>query len=178
MSSPQNDGSGTANSRRRPSVVKRNLFGTLDHQQIQDDLKRELKRITDEKSRKWNFDFENFKPLPGRFKWERVGKRLQTRRSPTEQALSAENICQTRTVEPVHVSTRYNLRTREKELEHISDLEFRPIEPAPAERCKRFRDSHVENGTTGELNFVHDVNLKIAKSESQGKIPKVDCFSV
>lgn len=116
----------------RVKAVKRNLFGTVDHEQIRDDLHRELRRISEEKKHKWNFDFENFQPLPGRFKWERVGKRLQTRKSPpTESSTeSAENVRRQMTADASHSTTRYNLRTRDKELENINVCDFQPIEPA------------------------------------------------
>ena len=89
--------------------VQRNLFGTVpsDHAKTQENLFLEAKRITKEKSQKWNFDFENFQPLPGRYKWERVGKRLQhTRRSPTpENTEASQKTC---------ISKRhYNLRQRD-----------------------------------------------------------------
>ncbi|KAJ7333107.1 hypothetical protein OS493_018282 [Desmophyllum pertusum] len=82
---------------------------------------------------KWNFDFENFQPLPGRFKWERVGKRLQTRKSPPTESCtteSAENVRRQMTADASHSTTRYNLRTRDKELENINVCDFQPIEPA------------------------------------------------
>lgn len=94
--------------------VQRNLFGTMpsDHSKTQECLIEEAKRITVEKSQKWNFDFEKFKPLPpGRYKWERIGKRLQTRRSPTpndktatEEDIGLHNLS----------TTNYNLRKRER----------------------------------------------------------------
>ena len=122
-------------SARRVKAVKRNLFGTVDHEQIRDDLDRELQLISEEKKRKWNFDFENCQPLRGRYKWERVGKRLQTRKSPTEgistcATESAENLCgQNNIVDTAHSNTRYNLRTREKEVENIQVNDFEPIKP-------------------------------------------------
>ena len=136
--------------------VRRNLFGTVDHEQIRDDLNREMSRILEEKKRKWNFDFENCQPLPGRYKWERVGKRLQTRKSSTESASacatsdSAENVCRQISVDTAQSSTRYNLRTRNRVLENIEVCDFKPIEPA-RERLREFGATSVENrNSTGE----------------------------
>lgn len=140
----------------RVKAVNRNLFGTVDHEQIRDDLNREMSRILEEKKRKWNFDFENFQPLPGRYKWERVGKRLQTRKSPTESGPacttsdSEENLCRQITVDTAHSTTRYNLRTREKELENINVCDFKPIEPA-RKRLRELGAPPVENRATGEI---------------------------
>lgn len=140
----------------RVKVVKRNLFGTAagDHEQIRDDLNREMSRILEEKKRKWNFDFENFQPLPGRYKWERVGKRLQTRKSPTGPTCttseSTENACRQRTVDGAHSTARYNLRTRDRELENISVFDFKPIEPA-RKRLRELGATPVENRATGEI---------------------------
>lgn len=50
----------------------RNLFGPIDHAQLRKELEYELRRIADEKIRKWNFDFVKVKPLQGNFKWERI----------------------------------------------------------------------------------------------------------
>lgn len=137
--------------------VRRNLFGTVDHEQIRDDLNREMSRILEEKKHKWNFDFENCQPLPGRYKWERVGKRLQTRKSPTESASacatsdSAENVCRQISVDTAHSSARYNLRTRDRVLENIEVYDFKPIEPA-RKRLRELGTTPVENrDSTGEI---------------------------
>lgn len=113
-------------------TAKRNLFGRVDHDQTRNDLQRQLRSDGEEKKRQWNFDFENCEPLPGRYKWQRVGRRLQARKSPTETtprnsstgASFAENIFQDRTADPTRTEARYNLRTRGRGLENFSGLEF------------------------------------------------------
>ena len=138
--------------------AKRSLFGTVDHDQIRDDLRRELRLITEEKKQKWNFDFENFQPLRGRFKWERVGKRLQTRRSPTEinptlgaaDSGGAENSQQS-SVNSAQSTARYNLRTRDRELENMAGFELKPVDPS-RKRLRELKPPHpVEYRNTGEL---------------------------
>ncbi|KAI3376907.1 hypothetical protein L3Q82_000154 [Scortum barcoo] len=52
--------------------VRRSLFGPVDHDQLRRDLKQRLREITEEDSRRWNFDFQTETPLPGRFQWEEV----------------------------------------------------------------------------------------------------------
>ncbi|EDO43511.1 predicted protein [Nematostella vectensis] len=118
--------------------VQRNLFGTApaDHSKTQDDLKREMEQLSKEKAKKWNFDFENLKPLPpGRYKWERVGKRLQTRESPPLDKTTTETSC-SRTSEIVPSRKRpYNLRTRDVSARGTC---LRPIEPPSSPRSKRW----------------------------------------
>lgn len=156
-------------------AVKRSLFGTVDHEQIRDDLNRELKRISEEKRRKWNFDFENFKPLRGRYKWERVHGRLQTRKSPTEintpslattaVGSTAENVCQQRSVDPVQATTRYNLRTRDKELENIAAFNFKPIDPS-RKRLREFGATPSEYRNAGDYENKRNAQEKKPKSST------------
>ncbi|CAL1603409.1 unnamed protein product [Knipowitschia caucasica] len=54
------------------SSVRRTLFGPVDHEQLRKDLSRRLRDITEQDSRRWNFDFYNHAPLSGRFQWEPV----------------------------------------------------------------------------------------------------------
>ncbi|KAM8988134.1 cyclin-dependent kinase inhibitor 1 isoform 1-T1 [Ara ararauna] len=54
------------------SKVCRNLFGPVDHQQLQHDLESLLKQNLQEAQQRWNFDFETETPLKGHFEWERV----------------------------------------------------------------------------------------------------------
>lgn len=144
-------------SRRQIHSVKRNLFGTVDHQQIKEDLQKELARISEEKSKTWNFDFKNFKPLPpGRYKWERVGKRLQTRRSSTELRTTntTESNSQLAMQEGHPKRRRYNLRTRNRDTENVR---FRPIEP-PARQLSQINGARptVETGSrTGEFALYY-----------------------
>ena len=50
----------------------RNLFGPIDHDQLRIELETELKRIADEKKRRWNFDFVKSEPVDGYFLWQRI----------------------------------------------------------------------------------------------------------
>ncbi|XP_064174972.1 cyclin-dependent kinase inhibitor 1B-like [Anguilla rostrata] len=49
----------------------RNLFGSVDPEELRRDLKEHLQEIEQASSAKWNFDFKNHKPLPGgRYVWQ------------------------------------------------------------------------------------------------------------
>ncbi|XP_075030153.1 cyclin-dependent kinase inhibitor 1 [Calonectris borealis] len=54
------------------SKVCRNLFGPVDHHQLQNDFEDLLRQHLEEAQQRWNFNFETETPLEGHFKWERV----------------------------------------------------------------------------------------------------------
>ncbi|XP_074420620.1 cyclin-dependent kinase inhibitor 1 [Larus michahellis] len=54
------------------SKVCRNLFGPVDHHQLQNDYENMLRQQLEEAQQRWNFNFETETPLEGHFKWERV----------------------------------------------------------------------------------------------------------
>lgn len=72
--------------RERPNIIPsrsvcRQLFGPVNHEQMRADLLREKRKLCDENTRAWNFDFENGIPLVGRYVWERICSNL-TREKP------------------------------------------------------------------------------------------------
>lgn len=71
----------------RPNInpsrsVCRQLFGPVNHEQLRADLLRERRKMNDENTQTWNFDFENGVPLVGRYVWERLCCNL-TREKPS-----------------------------------------------------------------------------------------------
>ncbi|XP_062248875.1 cyclin dependent kinase inhibitor 1Ca [Platichthys flesus] len=56
---------------RRESVC-RSLFGPVDQEQLRRDLKLRLREMSEQDSRRWNFNFQAETPLPGRFQWEEI----------------------------------------------------------------------------------------------------------
>ncbi|XP_019401775.1 PREDICTED: cyclin-dependent kinase inhibitor 1 [Crocodylus porosus] len=63
-----------SNLRQTPCSRKicRNLFGPVDHEQLQSDFQDSMRKSLEEAQHKWNFDFETETPLEGAFQWERV----------------------------------------------------------------------------------------------------------
>ncbi|CAN9498977.1 unnamed protein product [Ophioblennius macclurei] len=56
----------------KPSAC-RNLFGSVDHEELKRELKGQLLELEEAASAKWGFDFGNFTPLAnGRLDWELV----------------------------------------------------------------------------------------------------------
>ena len=57
------------------SKARRCLFGRPDHQQLESDLKRELNKDAQEMNKKYDFDFQEGKPLKGtKFEWVEVNE--------------------------------------------------------------------------------------------------------
>ena len=82
----------------------RNLFGPIDHEQLRAELDSELKRIADEKKRRWNFDFLKAEPLDGDFLWQRIGDdRLSVGFSTNEEVSTANSRISDR-ITPQHSS--------------------------------------------------------------------------
>ncbi|KAK1167229.1 cyclin-dependent kinase inhibitor 1D [Acipenser oxyrinchus oxyrinchus] len=52
--------------------VCRNLFGPVDHQQLQQDFQRLLWRSVEVAKQKWNFDFLSDSPVDGSLEWEQL----------------------------------------------------------------------------------------------------------
>ncbi|XP_029624380.1 cyclin-dependent kinase inhibitor 1C-like isoform X2 [Salmo trutta] len=57
---------------RRHSSVCRNLFGPIDHDELNRELKATLKEISEQDQRRWNFHFETDTPIPGSYEWEGI----------------------------------------------------------------------------------------------------------
>lgn len=55
------------------SKARKCLFGRPDHQQLESDLQKELNKDTQEMNEKYDFDFQEGKPLKGtKYEWEEV----------------------------------------------------------------------------------------------------------
>lgn len=52
--------------------VCRNLFGAVDHDELNREMKDKLREISERDQQRWNFNFEANTPLDGVYKWEEV----------------------------------------------------------------------------------------------------------
>ncbi|GAA6104564.1 cyclin-dependent kinase inhibitor 1Ca [Tachysurus ichikawai] len=52
--------------------VCRNLFGPVDHEELNCEMKRRLQEISERDQSRWNFNFEENVPLPGHYEWEEI----------------------------------------------------------------------------------------------------------
>ncbi|NXA38916.1 CDN1A inhibitor, partial [Eudromia elegans] len=50
--------------------AQRNLFGPVDHEQLQQDFQRMLRSSIEGARQKWNFDFLRDAPAEGLLQWE------------------------------------------------------------------------------------------------------------
>lgn len=70
------------------SKAQRCLFGKPDpetQERNKEDAMDMLKKDTEEKTKKWNFDFENETPLKGRYQWEKVRSETPSKSTGNEQ---------------------------------------------------------------------------------------------
>lgn len=76
------------------SRVKRCLFGRGNHEENIKFAKRELEKSLTESKRKWNFDFENERPMDGRFEWQTspYPKAIGLKNRMAAAAAAAENV--------------------------------------------------------------------------------------
>lgn len=56
----------------RSTAVRRNLFGPVDHQQLQQDFHKLLCMNLEVAKQRWNFDFQSEHPTPGSVEWEEM----------------------------------------------------------------------------------------------------------
>ncbi|TSK13203.1 Cyclin-dependent kinase inhibitor 1B [Bagarius yarrelli] len=56
----------------RGMAVRRNLFGPVDHQQLQQDFHKLLCMSVEVAKQRWNFDFQSERPTPGSVEWEEM----------------------------------------------------------------------------------------------------------
>lgn len=56
---------------KRTSVC-RNLFGPVDHDELQREMKTRLREISERDQERWNFNFEANSPMDGLYEWEEV----------------------------------------------------------------------------------------------------------
>ncbi|XP_074534005.1 cyclin-dependent kinase inhibitor 1C-like [Halichoeres trimaculatus] len=56
----------------RRTGVCRNLFGPVDHDELNREMKSKLREISERDQQRWNFNFDTNTPLEGDYKWEEV----------------------------------------------------------------------------------------------------------
>ncbi|XP_072529916.1 cyclin-dependent kinase inhibitor 1 [Salminus brasiliensis] len=52
------------------SRVCRSLFGPVDHDELNREMKAKLREISERDQKRWNFNFGTGQPLPGEYEWE------------------------------------------------------------------------------------------------------------
>lgn len=105
---------------RRTSVC-RNLFGPVDHDELNRDMKAKMREISEHSQQRWNFDFDTHTPLDGDYQWEEVEVERtpafyresapadKSRSSPLRQPSSADSVVLDESPERVDVLERLAL---------------------------------------------------------------------
>lgn len=114
--------------------VCRSLFGPVDQEQLRRDLKQRLKEITEQDSRRWNFNFQADTPLPGRFQWEEVPADCAAAlyQDPAEKM---DTVCSPHTEHGDRLSDREeSADTDQENRSSVSNTHKRPAEVTPVRR--------------------------------------------
>ncbi|XP_053313502.1 cyclin-dependent kinase inhibitor 1-like [Spea bombifrons] len=70
--------------------VCRNIFGSVDHDQLKADFEKHMKSAAEEAKQRWNFDFANEAPLEGKYKWEKMEYILNENNNQTTCAMDSK----------------------------------------------------------------------------------------
>ncbi|XP_067455070.1 cyclin dependent kinase inhibitor 1Ca [Thunnus thynnus] len=125
--------------RRRESVC-RSLFGPVDHDQLRRDLKLKLKEITEQDSRRWNFNFQTDTPLPGRFQWEEIPAHCAAALYQESEELQDAAVCSPDT----EGDDRLGAATNQENCSSISNTPKCPAEVTPVRRKRRLSKPAVK----------------------------------
>lgn len=121
--------------------VRRSLFGPVDHEQLRRELRQRLKEMSEQDSRRWNFNFQTDTPLDGRFQWEEVP--LDSAAALYQESADrpgATAVCPAGT----GTDTEDRLSAADQEnCSSISNTRLRPAEETPVRR-KRARSRSVD----------------------------------
>lgn len=121
----------TTHPSRRAESVRRSLFGPVDHEQLRRELRQRLKEMSEQDSRRWNFNFQTDTPLDGRFQWEEV---------PPDSAAALYQ----ESADRPGTDTQDRLSAADQEnCSSISNTRLRPAEETPVRR-KRARSRSVD----------------------------------
>lgn len=120
--------------RRRESVC-RNLFGAVDHEQLRRDLKQRLREITEQDSRRWNFNFQTDTPMCGRFQWEEIPSDCAASIYQESAQLKEKAACSLNTEDDDRLSAcEESAKTDQENCSSISNMRKCPAEVTPIRR--------------------------------------------
>ncbi|KAK5874336.1 hypothetical protein PBY51_019291 [Eleginops maclovinus] len=121
--------------RRRESVC-RSLFGPVDREQLRRELTQKMREITEQDSRRWNFNFQTETPLQGGFQWEEIPAESAAN-VYQESAQQRTGVCSAHTEEHERLSDREESGGADQEnCSSVSNTRKCPAEVTPV-RMKR-----------------------------------------
>ncbi|XP_074522796.1 cyclin dependent kinase inhibitor 1Ca [Halichoeres trimaculatus] len=127
---------------RRESVC-RNLFGSVDHEQLRRDLTQRLREITEQDSRRWNFNFQTDTPMCGRFQWEEIPSDCAAAVYQEPAQLKEKAACSLNAEEDDRLSEG-SAETDQENCSSISNMRKRPAEVTPVRRKRTHAKSAVK----------------------------------
>ncbi|XP_058858029.1 cyclin-dependent kinase inhibitor 1C-like [Acipenser ruthenus] len=139
--------------------VCRNLFGPIDHDELNREMKSKLREISERDQRRWNFNFETSTPLEGgHYEWEES----EVDATPVFYRESIQ-MGKTRITVPVRAKT--SLDTIKNSMDSNSSQE---LSSPPSQENDRLSDldSIVRSGETNQENRSDKLNSGIKTSKS------------
>ncbi|XP_056596149.1 cyclin-dependent kinase inhibitor 1B [Triplophysa dalaica] len=126
----------------------RNLFGPVDHDELQRELTSKLKEIADRDRLRWNFDFSEGRPLDGELEWEEspAGECPTFYRERITSAVSKEPKREILARVPAHCggrSTSMNMLNRENKADKRNVNPRKSRKTAAHARTKRRTDLRI-----------------------------------
>lgn len=123
----------------------RNLFGPVDHDELQRELTSKLKEIADRDRLKWNFDFSEGHPLDGELEWEEspAGECPTFYRERITSAVSKEPKREILAKVPTHPSSSVNMLNRENKADRRNVHARKSRKTAAHARTKRLADLRI-----------------------------------
>nr|XP_046250706.1 cyclin-dependent kinase inhibitor 1Ca [Scatophagus argus] len=136
--------------RRRESIC-RSLFGPVDHDQLRRELKQKLKEITEQDSRRWNFNFQTETPLAGRFQWEEIPADCAAALYQ-ESAQLKDAVCPSQTEDDDRLSdSEESMGTDQENCSSISNTPKCPAEGTPVQRKRTFSKAAAKPGKNARI---------------------------
>ncbi|XP_041132718.1 cyclin-dependent kinase inhibitor 1C-like [Polyodon spathula] len=139
--------------------VCRNLFGPIDHDELNREMKSKLREISERDQHRWNFNFETSTPLEGgQYEW----KESEADATP---GFYRESIQMGKTRITVPVRAKTSLDTTKNSMDSNSSQELSSPSSQENDRLSSL-DSIVRSGETNQENRSDKLNSGIKASKS------------
>lgn len=154
--------------------VCRSLFGPVDHEELNREMKQKLQEISESERSRWNFNFENNSPLPGNYEWEEVGARCV----PAFYRDSGRCGVKPRTALPIHVkadSAECAVKNVEQEARPVTEVNQEnrsgALNGTPTCARKKRRSRSVQESPRSSTTHITDFFPKRKRSADASSIP-------
>ncbi|XP_031704680.1 cyclin dependent kinase inhibitor 1Ca [Anarrhichthys ocellatus] len=150
---------------RRESVC-RSLFGPVDHEQLHRDLTLKLREITEQDSRRWNFNFQTETPQSGRFQWEEIPADCAAA-VYQESAQPRDGVCFPRAGEDDGMSDREDSAgTDQENRSSVSNTRKCPTEATPVRRKRTLTKPAAKPGSKARITDFFSKRRRTTETKS------------